>query len=539
MALGVGLEVSPSAIRAVVVDGSGTQVKLIAVQGIPCETAQPDPLTRALTQLRQTLRLTSPVVLGVPSTSAILATVHPLVVNLQRSALAVEFELQQQLPFELDQAVWHYQWLASANGHSQRRTVGSSPPAIDGGRAPQPTAVIVAAMRRSLLEERLACCRRAGLTVAAVAINPIATLNAWHARRPAAQAEAVTLISMIDEQAAEWIVGTPTSLHVVPVVSPSPETFWSELAASWNSFHTPGTPAPNQVWAVSPSASWPRLQNVLTAQCGLQVEQLEVPNVVSHGATGSPAPSDGPFVTALGLALQGLGRVRLPLNLVAHTQSEQRTRRIRRVAVAMSSLLALATIALGLGGMMALRHRRADVLETLERQERRYQTLRTEAKALLQEQQHTETRLQQLERIVAQSSVLTQVLSRVAEVMPDDVWLTKFECAKGALTVSTSDSMIEVVNGLMEGRAKSFQAVTQFLERLKSVEGMAAVKPLSTTVTADPASGKDVIVFAAQLQRPLTAAAPKKADMAEPDKPTTRNTPKKATKKAQKKAGKR
>ena len=43
--------------------------------------------------------------------------------------------------------------------------------------------------------------------------------------------------------------------------------------------------------------------------------------------------------------------------------------------------------------------------------------------------------------------------------------------------------------------AKSFQSVTRFIEELKGLEGMQTVKPLSTNVRRDEASGRDLVVF--------------------------------------------
>ena len=98
MAQGIGIELTPAAVRAVVLErtasaprSSGTRPPFVikASRDLPCDTSNIQALTQVLTQLRSTLRLSEPVVLGVPSAWTILATVHPLVVNAARAGLAV------------------------------------------------------------------------------------------------------------------------------------------------------------------------------------------------------------------------------------------------------------------------------------------------------------------------------------------------------------------------------------------------------------------------------------------------------------------
>ena len=260
MALGIGLELVASAVRAVVLDGprtaagqrpGGGPLTVLAAEEVPCETSNADTLTLTLAQLRRTLRIGTPVVLGVPSTSAILATVNPLVASPSRAGLAVQYELQQHLPFQLADAAWHYRWLSATNGdlgggRPARANVGGRvsgvrvAPAGAASRGATGPGAVVAAMRRSLLEARLACCRRAGLTVQAVAINPVATLNAWCAQRTLPPTTGTVLLNLVTDRMAEWILWSPAALQVVPVETASPEDLPQELASSWEALRAQG-----------------------------------------------------------------------------------------------------------------------------------------------------------------------------------------------------------------------------------------------------------------------------------------------------------
>ena len=296
----VGVEVGASGVQAVILERAGSRLQLAAAHETACDPSNAESLTRALTEVRQRLRLTTPIVLGVPSTSAILTTVHPLVVTPQRAALAVQFELQQQLPFELADAAWHY--------------CGSPGPR-------QPSSVIAAAMRQSLLDERLACCRRAGLAVQAVAVNPVAALNALDAGRSPRNSgtPSVTVLRLVTAHIAEWIVSRPALLHVIPVTSGSPEAFWQEAAASWQALRAQDAEVPTPVRLIGPAEALARAQEALA---DVPVERVDPAQLVAPGTVTLEHPDRA--VAALGLALQALGEAAVPLNLLAGAQQDER-----------------------------------------------------------------------------------------------------------------------------------------------------------------------------------------------------------------------
>ena len=480
MAVGVGIELAPGAVRAALLDSSGSQVKLLAAHEAACDTASSEALTGALAQIHRTLRLSSSVIIGIPSTSAILATVSPLVVNPRRARLAVQFEMQQQVPFELSQASWHYQWLSSNGQATPSRSAAarvSSAPAI------------VAAVRRTVLDDRVAACRRAGFAVHAVAASPVALLNVWRAVGSNARATHAMLLHLLDGQTAEWIIWSPTALQVVPVAGSSPALFVEELAASWESVRSQTPESVSRVVVIGESRS-PGVIEMLT-RLGLQGEPLELAGTIkSGGAQAKPAEQ---VAVACGLALQGLGLARHPLNLLAASQEQAQSDRMRHRAMAVTGLCAVAAIGFGVTGMLEARSRRTRVLELLERKEQLYQTLRPEVRELIQRQQDLERRTLQVERLARNGPFITGLLAKVAEALPDDAWLTSAAYSKtGAL-----------VEGMLEGRARSFQDVTKFFDQLKAVAGMTTVKPLSTSVTTDPETGKELIAFSVQVQRPV------------------------------------
>ena len=505
MAIGIGIELDPAAVRAVALDSSRGRLALLAAAEHPCDTADPDALSRALLKVRRQLPAAAPIVLGIPSTWAIFTTIHPLIATPSRAALAIQFELQQQLPFALSEAVWHYQWLPSGDGAPQGRSglwaVGWGPRLRRNRpepRAPSPErlsrAVVVCAMRRSLLDERLAACRRAGLAVRVVAISPVAVLNACAPPLPEDRGgggATATLLHLLTPQQGEWIVATPSSLHVVPIASASPELLGQTITTSWEALRAQGIEASAAIGVVDRSGLWSQLQGALLAPLEPRAQPIELPGGAGSASGRLERPER--FIVAYGLALQGLGLARVPLNLLAGVRRERQAQQIRRASLMASVVCAALAVVFGLRGMLGIRAQRLEILRTLERREQLYQTLRPEVRAMLQQQQDLEDRNHRLGQLAGEAQALTRLLHEVAAALPDHVWLTRAECLK-------RDG---VLIGRLEGRAASFQEVTQLFERLKSVAKMTMVKPLSTTVTTDAASGKELISFAVQVQRSL------------------------------------
>jgi len=291
MAIGIGVELGPSAIQVAVVSGP-KPLRLLAAREIPCDSADGGVLTRALTQLRSSLRIRHPIIVGLPSTSTILTTVKPLVVSAQRALLAVEFELRQHLPFELAEATWHCHWLSSENGQHRPFRISDFGFRIGGAsnpqsaiRSPQLPLAVVAAMKQSLLNERLACFRRAGLSVGAVSVSAVAMLNAWSLPHAKPSGPSVALLHLLNEQTAEWVLSSPTGLHIVPVAISSAETCWQELAASWEALHAQSPDAPRHVWLVGPSTALAQVQSSLAGPGGTQVEWFDLARMVTTGVS--------------------------------------------------------------------------------------------------------------------------------------------------------------------------------------------------------------------------------------------------------------
>ncbi len=500
MPISVGLELAETAVRGAALERRGSSARVVGCAEVAWSASDPSTWVPALKQIRSSLGIRQPVVLGLPTTRAILATVEPLIVNPRRESLAIAFELQQQLPYDASQAVWHYQWLSN-NGR---------------GGAGQSGSAIVAATKASLLDERIAACRQAGIAVQAAGVGGLALANLWMRQAGvAAISQRPSVLLRIDGRVAEWIVSTSSSLHVVPVSLASGDAAREQIAATWAGIKELAAGA-------APSGEPPLVYVIDDPDAGLSSAELErllgcptKPWSPSQAVDGGSMDSRqlGKSAAACGLALQGLGVAALPINFLVERQQRQREQTVGRTTWTVAFLGALVAAALAGHAMLAMLDQRGAVLDALTEDEHRYQSLRPDIRAQLSRQARIQERLSQLDTLGRGRSLIAESMQRLVEALPADMWLTKLELTK-------DDNALA---GIFEGYARSFQTVTKWMDQLKASVGWSSVKPIATTVTTDPGSGKELIAFAVQSQQPLAKIAD--ATPEEPSKDKTAKRP--------------
>jgi Tfp pilus assembly protein PilN len=179
---------------------------------------------------------------------------------------------------------------------------------------------------------------------------------------------------------------------------------------------------------------------------------------------------------------------------------------VRNAAWSVGALALGAGIVLAGQAMLASLQQREATLQRIVAQERTYQTLRPEIRALMQQQVSVEQRLAQLRELGWRRMLVSEAMQRVAEALPDDAWLVTLDLAKEDRELTA----------LLEGYARSFESVTRLMDQLKSAVGWSKVKPLATTVHTD-AEGKEQILFAVTSQQPLPQVGASNDDDAEAD----------------------
>jgi len=481
----IGLDIAPDGIRLLAVEMVGGELRVTAAREQRGPTDDADALANTLSQLRHAAGLSRPVVLGLPSNAAILTTVSPLVVHAGRAELGVAFELQQQLPFALSDTAWHYRWLRAA---AQAQGNGAAPGARE---------AVAVAMRRPLLDSRLAACRRAGIEIVAVLPAPVAAYNAWRARY-GGRGGAV-ILRAIDDRSAEFILATETRWEVAAVTDEQGAgsgALTEAVGASWEALRAQYPDMPSAVWLLAPPSAMDAWRAALTARGAGPIEPFEPLRVVKLPA-GARIDAPERWASAVGLAVQAAGAADAPVNLLAQEQRRRQERRVTRAASWISASCLVLALGIAAQGMLAAYRRQFSVLRALDQQERAYQALRPEVRGMLQHQQDVERRVARLERLAQGAAEVPQLVALIATALPPRVWLTKIELGRDDRTQATID-----------GRARTFQELTDFIDRLKASHGIAAVKPLSTDVVPDPENGKESVSFSIQVHMPADIPEP-------------------------------
>ena len=476
MAGSIGLELGASSVRAVSVERQGSRVRVATSAQAPWSGEAGDDLVASLKQLRRAMPLRSPVVLGVPSSAAIIATVTPLLITRAKADLAIQFELQQQLPYDVAQAVWHAQWL-------DRRA---------------PRDVVVAAVKTQLLDAYLGACRRAGIAVQQVQVNALAAVNLWARQLGSSDAFEGVLLHL-DGGLVEWILIRPDGLQVITVpsnpVAQSPDDIIAALRDTWSGVRDQfNGQAPAIIRVCGVPLSSPQFLETLAQELSCAVELFDPTNLTGVTALGAHEPHQ--LVVACGLAFQGIGLARLPLSLTAQRQVVQQAASLRYAAHGISVLGLLVGAGLSASGMLHVRTTTRAEVTRLAAQERLYQQLRPQIRQELQRQELLEQRLAQLDEVWAMRPLVIQMFQQLTEVMPEEIWLSGLELVKA-----------QGVSGTFTGYARSFQAVTTMVDELKSSVGWSSVKPLSTTIVPDPTTGKELVSFAVQVEHHLPKAS--------------------------------
>lgn len=509
MAISIGLELGDAFVRGVILERQGSKVRLAASAEAPWSGDTGQDLIASLKQLRKSLPIKSPVILGVPTSTAVVAAVEPLVVHPKRADLAVQFELQQHLPYDVSQTVWHYRWYAGNGGlrhgaHAPVASTGSGRRSEAARLSLKPA--LVAAMKRSLLEERLAACKRAGLVVDAVEVSSVATVNAWRRQLGSAGDPTQGVVLHLEGPLIEWIIVTSSGIHPVASLQ-HPETLDQQqmvetLKSTWNSLREQFSLAARPtVWLAGEPGALPLSLETLESELACAIKPVDLSGICQIEPKVSA--SSRSLVTACGLALQGLGLASLSVNLISEMARLRQMKGLRLVTRTISWCSLLLALAISARAMMAILQVRQDTLQRLVTQEQTYQQLRPEARAMIRRHAQIDARLHQLEDLAAARMLVVQALQRLTDVLPDEIWLAKLDLSKDDTAMS----------GQLEGYSRSFQSVTQLMDQLKSSAGWATVKPLATTVTTEPTSGNELVAFTIRVQQPLpTGSKPKRSD---------------------------
>jgi type IV pilus assembly protein PilM len=167
MAKGVwGIDVSKYSLKAVRLEGTRESVVLTRIAVVPYDRAEGDEqdldqhIRNALTTLVATQRVgNEPVILSLPSHSTFNRLIKLPPVDDEKIPEIVRYEATSQIPFNIDEVLWDYQYVDRKYGPGEEKEV------------------ILFAIKRDIVEQFLGNLSDTGINVDAVQFGPVALFN--------------------------------------------------------------------------------------------------------------------------------------------------------------------------------------------------------------------------------------------------------------------------------------------------------------------------------------------------------------------------
>ena len=346
------------------------------------------------------------VVVGLPRRATVLRFLDLPSVEEEDLDGLLAYEIEKHLPFPPDEACFGFQVLER-----------------NGGRVK----VLVVAARRADVESAVEQVRRLGLQPTAVDVSALAAADAVLSGRRR-KAETLALVGINGREAEVTVIerGTLRYSRAVPLdQGDQRESLLRELERALE-----GVGSPSRLLFQGGDEELGRLAR---AELGVEAEQWSPPwRLAGNGE---------PDAAALGLALRGVSRLPLKLDLLP---PEQRPKRREPGVVVMLVLIALIAVLAGALGLSAAQRERK-AFRDLRRQVGHVKARALEAEALKTDFSRLRTHLQVLERIAREQGRPLVALKELVEILPADVLLTEFIVEerkvqiRGTTTASAAD----------------------------------------------------------------------------------------------------
>lgn len=237
--LSTALDIDGNTLRVVQTGPRARVIRLAAVPlDIPTEADRNDPLVMgaAVARALATLGLKpGPVVVGIPRARVILRTLTlPVIEKLPELASLVHFQIGKDLPFRMDEAVIDFKVRRQVFAPPERTEPAGRPDAA-AATAPEGVAVaprlevLVATVKRDVVEFYQRLAEVAGIKLAAIGLLPYANARCVQAARAADGDEAFALVSLRPDEVGIDIIAQDALLfsrgavlRPVPDLSPPP-----------------------------------------------------------------------------------------------------------------------------------------------------------------------------------------------------------------------------------------------------------------------------------------------------------------------------
>lgn len=419
------------------------------------------------------------IVLGIGGSAAFVRTLQLLAMKGDRLEQAIRFELQQQTPFDISEVEWDWSPLAGQGAAATHRQI------------------LIAAVKKGLLEEPMMAAEAAGWHVASVTISSVGLYNCAAAARLLVGEGRAQLLVDIGQESSDLVLvrrGPEPVLWVrsVPIGLGQAASDVGELveeirrAVDVYRFQTAVSPDEVLLSGVGVSAEF--LRDRLGAALQVAVRRLEPRERLASSAAAAPTSASATYAIACGLALQALGEAPLPINLLRRSRALVAAQRERlRYAIGVSVAAWLLVASTASASQRQIRERQLQIAQ-MDRLIELHRTLGPQLKRVEGQLTVLDERLGVLQDAVRRRTAALDLLAEIEQGMGPQTWLEQ-------VTINNPLGRTAASEAVLIGKAPSYQVVNAWLNRLKASPMFVEVKPLASSVEPTSDGRGEVVSF--------------------------------------------
>ncbi len=485
----VALDVGKDSIKLVELTREGEKLSLSKIDLAKIPSPQPgaggknDLIKKLIINLLARNQISQKdIVLGITGQSVFIKFLKILPVAREKLEQTIKYEAQQQIPFSLDEVEW--------DAHLFEQAQGEEPSAYR---------LLLVAIKKDNLTSTIKLAEKAGLKPSILDISTLSLYNCVRFNQDYDENK-ITLAVDIGAQSTDLVVlqGGDLWMRNFAIggdnISAALEDLYGEIARSIEYYHfQQGPNAANELDTILLSGGGslaPGLDKLLAQRFSCQVRRLEpfkMLHLDEQIKNKLKLQDKILFSQAVGLALRGLSRSRIKINLL---KGQIKAKRLvyQKVAYGVGSLVLALAILFTASTFMRRDYRDKNLrLRRLKGSLETFSAYQPQIDELQKKKELLCRRINMLGDLAANRALWLKALSQLQKMLPDELWVTDFS---GTTAFNAVEKDFESKLDL-QGKAASYEGVNVFVSRLKSSTLFAEVKPLSSSFIKEELKDKE------------------------------------------------
>lgn len=538
----IGLDIGSRAIKLVELEKTRTGIRIVraGIRLIPYHEKESEPerfenVTKILSEFLKELKLQPKNLnLSVSGQSVFIRTIRVIALGREKLHQHIRFEAEQQIPFALAEILWDYYIMGQGKkGRKEDRKSGE-------------WKVILAAIKRNLVNRQLELVQKAGTGSELIDVGPIALYNCASLLEPELLEQTVAMVDIgakatnlvMTASGDVWVRSFPLGsdrltqmiqegLHLDfneaevfkqrvglevsndPVEKQSAEVIQSSLgdliaeierSLEYYSTQTGSSGAQERlkIQKVLLSGGGALLKGIVPffqSKLGISIELWKGLQKIPS-ASALPKVEQIQFAVATGLALRGVERAPIELNLVRH-QVVEHLKKTTLKWYGTGTVLCMIGIFAIIAGLVRSEYQTTKAyVGALKKTIQQYQTYEPKIKEIEVQNSLLKNQVRALYKVVQQRGTWLDTFKVLSKLLPKEVWIT---AAEGGIDFTPES--VESTTGILRlvGRSLSYQGVTDFVSSLKSSSAFSQVKPVASSIKKTE-TGEEIVEFQVEMR---------------------------------------